>query len=165
MKIASDMFDHYIDKITSTWFGSHDLPADALCEYDALVLEIANDADQHNDLLPLRLAIDWILLNPEKYSLENHGSVYSFEHQEVADILRYVRQKIYPDACPPSMQETQDVTLYPQSRFEWWDQREHAGLLDRTRIVTNGPAPWVLDYHLATSEGRTPQLPTELGSD
>jgi hypothetical protein len=43
MKIASDMFDHYIDKITSTWFGSHDLPADALCEYDALVLEIAND--------------------------------------------------------------------------------------------------------------------------
>jgi hypothetical protein len=63
------------------------------------------------------------------------------------------------------MQETQDVTLYPQSRFEWWDQREHAGLLDRTRIVTNGPAPWVLDYHQAASEGRTPQLPTELGSD
>ena len=164
MKIANGMFDHYLDKLTFQWFGRHDLPPDDLSEYDGIIVELINDAQQHNDMEPLRLAIDWILLNPGKYSLEDHGN-YPFEDEEVRDILRYLRQKAYPGRPPPDRNEVQDVEIFPQSRFDWWDQRQREGQFDPSRVVTNGPAQWVVDFNQAVAEGRAPKLPGGMGDD
>jgi hypothetical protein len=164
MKIASDMFDHYLDKLTFQWFADHDLPPDDLSEYDEKIVTLFNDAQQHNDLEPFRLAMDWILLNPDKYSLEDHGN-FPFLDEEVRDILRYVRRKIYPEAPPPDRDEVEDVEIVPQSRFEWWEQREREGRFDPSRVVTNGPAQWVVDFNRAVAEGRRPLLPGEVDGD
>lgn len=159
MKIATDMFNHYVDYFTGVWTAMHDLPPDSLSEYDEEIALAHVELVQRNDLEPFRLAIDWILLHPEKYSLQHHGGTYPFDDEEVRVILRYLREKIYPGQAAPSMSEVKDVELVPQSRFDWWDQRERDGLFDRSRVATNGPAEWVEEWHQAVREGREPKLP------
>ena len=158
MKIANGMFDHYLDKLTFQWFSDHDLPPEDFAEYDATIASLVDDATQHNDLTPFRLFMDWVLLNPDRYSLEDHGN-YPFEDEDVREILRYVRKKVFPDQPRPDRREVQDVDVAYQSVFEWWDQREREGQFDPSQVVTNGPAQWVLDVGKAIAEGREPRLP------
>ena len=158
MRIGNGMFDHYLDKLTFEWFSDHDLPPEDMSDYDPKILALTNDARQHNDLTTFRLAMDWILLNPDKYNLEDHGN-YPFENEDVREILRYLRKKMYPDLPPPDPAEVKDVEIVPMSRFEWWDQREREGQFDPSQVVTNGPAQWVLDVEKAIAEGREPRLP------
>jgi hypothetical protein len=164
MKIGNGMFNHYLSKLTFQWFGTHDLPPEDFSEYDEIIASLASDAQQHNDLEPLRLAIDWILLNPDKYSLEDHGN-YPFENEEVRDILRYLRKKVYPGIPPPDPKEVEGVEIIPLSRFEWWDQREREGQFDPSQVVTNGPASWVIAFNKAVAEGRRPLLPGEVDDE
>lgn len=158
MKIANGMFDHYLSKLTFQWYNDHDEPPDDLSGYDEIIVGLIQDAQQHNDMEPLRLAIDWILLTPGGYELEDHGN-YLLSDEAVREMLRYIRKKAYPGAPPPDPEEVKDVEIYPHSRFEWWDKRQREGLFDPSRVVTNGPAQWVVDFNKAVAEGRTPRMP------
>ncbi len=144
--LAIGMFDHYLGRITAQWFQDHTVPAESLHEYDETIAQIAREAGQHNDLESLRLAIDWILLNPEEYSLEDHGGCYPFEDFEVRRILRHLRAQLFPHSAPPDRREVSQVHMVPMTRFDWWDRRESDGLCDPFELAANGQADWWTAY-------------------
>lgn len=129
MEASKDMLDHYLQYVTVGWFDydEHDEPASDPRQYYDRVQELRKDAARRGDLGALRLGLDYLLCHPEE-SLNNHGYVYSWDDEDVREIVRYIRSTIYPNAPPVNCDEVKNVKLVYTSRFEWWDKRRAEGL-------------------------------------
>jgi hypothetical protein len=121
MEISKGLIRQYLDHITVGYFSDHDFPPDDMSGYDEQILSIERSAAYRGDLEVLRLGLDYLLCTSND-SLEYYTGVYGYDDSEIREIIKYVREKIYPNLPPPDPEEVKDITLSTMSMYDWWNR-------------------------------------------
>ncbi|MEJ7848371.1 MAG: hypothetical protein WKF92_09805 [Pyrinomonadaceae bacterium] len=127
MDISLGMINNYLNYITDGWIDTHGPPAADLHDYYETVMQIKGDVDARNDTVPFLLGLDYLLCNPS-LNLDEHGTLYDWEDEEVREVIRYIRSTIYPNADPVDCEKMKEVNLLPMGEYEWWKLRIIEGL-------------------------------------
>ena len=122
MKISKQILDHYIGYVTDWYVVMNDEIGDELTDYYDSVLRIKDNVSKHQDLEPLKLGINYLLCHPE-INLDNHGGSYTWDDEEVREILHYIRSIIWPDDSKLDCAEVKDIQLVDMSKYDWWKSR------------------------------------------
>ena len=122
MKISKGMLDHYIEYITSYYILDHDEIPDELDDCYSYVIRIKAQATKYQDLEPLRLGINYLLCHPE-INLDNHGGAYTWDDEEVREILHYIRSIVWPNFPKVDCEEVRNVELTNTTNTHWWKTR------------------------------------------
>ena len=122
MNISQGMLNHYINYVTSFYVLEHDEPFDEVTDCYEYVQELKIEATQKGDLEPLKLGINYLLCHSE-ISLDNHGGAYTWDDEEVREILHYIRSIVWPDAPKVNCEEVKDVELTDTTDIDWWKMR------------------------------------------
>ncbi|MBW4599435.1 MAG: hypothetical protein KME29_07430 [Calothrix sp. FI2-JRJ7] len=111
MEISEYMVRSYLWYVTGFWIIKNDLPADHLSEYDEYIENIKSNAISKGDLDTLKLAFEYILANPEIDTESLTESDYPWDDAEVREIIRYICEKIWPDASQIPPESLAEVKL------------------------------------------------------
>ena len=122
MKISRQVLDYYIHHVTSYYILDHDDIPDELDDCHNYVLKIKDNASMDGDLEVLRLGINYLLCHPD-ISLDNHGGIYTWDDEEVREILHYILSVIWPSNSKANCDEVKDIQLVDMSKYDWWKSR------------------------------------------
>jgi hypothetical protein len=125
MEISRDMISFYLRKITSVYFGKHDIPPDDLSGYLDFVSDMRKHAERKGDLDYLRLGFEHVLANPNIDTVELAATDYPFDDAEVREIIHYAWKTIWPDAAPIPPGGPPGVKIVPMSLDDWWAHTGH----------------------------------------
>ena len=100
MKVPKSLFRVYLSHITAGYFAKHDSPPESLDGYDLYVEDIRRDLAREGNEEKFRAALDHVLGNTQIDSALLVTTIYPFDDPEVREILRYVREELWPDAGP-----------------------------------------------------------------
>ena len=120
MNISDSMTRYYLDSVTVGWFNRHDLPPDDVADYYDYVMDIQKSAQKHGDTEYLRVALEYLLSNPETDFERYDGGRYPYDSDDVREIIEYVLRTLWPDAAPIPAEELAKVKIVAVPLKDWW---------------------------------------------
>ena len=128
MEISESMINFYLMNVTTGGKKPDEFSPDDVedvSEYYPFVQNMKMHAVYHGDLDALKLGLEYILANPDYECLWMAGPVYSYEENQVREIIYYAWKTIWPEADPITRESTGDIKLVPTTLDEWWESRGH----------------------------------------
>jgi hypothetical protein len=124
MEISTGMVAHYLIHVTGYISELDGCEPEDITEYYDSIMDMKIGADRHNDLEPLRLAIEYLLTHPEiDLTKFLSGIHYNYTQAQSIELLNYIRKILWPDLPAPNAQEVHDVKLVSMSTSDWWKMR------------------------------------------
>lgn len=143
MEISEAMINFYLMNVTTGGKNPDDFsPEDVedLSEYYSFIQNMKNHAARHGDLDTLKLGFEYILANPDYKCVWMAGPVYSYEEQQVREIIEYAWKIIWPDSKPIASGGPKDVKLVPTTLEQWWESRGYdpnQKTLEASKVLQN----------------------------
>lgn len=119
MLLRKEMIDEYLSYITSLVFVDPDDVTEDMSVYDDAIEAMAGNARYDENLEYLRLAMDFLIANPENNLEQFYGSGYPFSDRELHAILQYAYQSIWPDEPISEPGEAAPVQFVDMSEPDW----------------------------------------------
>src|SRR6186713_2571085 len=98
MDLPRHLLGHYLQNITVAYCDPEDFPPDDVAGYAKCVNNVRLLAEQFGDLDALKIAFEYLLAHPEIDASQFAGDRYSYDDEEVSEIVRYARETIWPEA-------------------------------------------------------------------
>lgn len=128
MEISESMINFYLMNVTTGGKNPDEFSPDDVenvSEYHPLIEQMKMHAIWHGDLDALKLGLEYILANPHYDCLWLAGPVYTYDEEQLREIIHYAWKTIWPDADPITPESTKDTKLVATTLDEWWESREH----------------------------------------
>lgn len=126
MEISEAMINYYLMNVTTGGKNPDDFSPDDVedvSEYYPLIQNMKSHTLRHGDLDALKLGFEYILANPDYKCVWMAGPVYSYEEEQVREIIEYAWKTIWPDSDPIPSGGPEGVKLVPTTLDQWWESR------------------------------------------
>jgi hypothetical protein len=119
MNINTWLIRHYLDYVLAGWFDYHELPPDALQEYDPYIENMKKVAAIHHELDQLRLGLEYIVSHPE-FSISELGRTrYPYSDSEVRQAILYILESTRRDLGNGGATSLEEVRMVMTSLEDW----------------------------------------------
>lgn len=122
MKISGGMVRNYLSTVTA-YVGDNGGAPEDLSEYDEDIINMKRKAERKDDLNYLRLAIDYFIIHPEACTSMYLGGFYDYDEEEIDELLRYIRFKVWGTDSVVNPKEVEKLELEDTMSSEWWQMR------------------------------------------
>ena len=126
MKMPGGVLAHYLSmlmsKIEDTDEPMYDVAASGelvlkLPGFDDSIKKIKKEAEYFNEMEPLRLAVEYLLLKPGVKIIEYKYSGYGHHEEDLRKAVTYLREKLWPEI--PLPEKSPNVEIVAMDIDEW----------------------------------------------
>jgi hypothetical protein len=125
MDISESFVEFYLSKVSNMWIIDNGIPPDDPSKYnDYYIEDVKNSAIGRDELDILKLALEYILSNPEIDTGWLADSEYEWEDSEARDLIQHIWKKIWPNTPPESTETLSEIRLVKVPLNEWRKKRD-----------------------------------------
>lgn len=131
-KISLGMIQDCLSYVTTSWFGEHDFPAENMEEYDAYIEDMRRYAIKKNNLLYLKLGLEFLLSNnliEDSFYEELSSECWDYEKEELMEIVSYIYSVVWCDRKDPEITRVPNIEIVRMGQtsdaLAEWERRKN----------------------------------------